>query len=57
MRRRLDLAASLITRPPDLIRDTPVPTPTGAGFSVTLSDANQAADVLIALRDHDLDIF
>ncbi|MDH6222131.1 ATP-binding cassette domain-containing protein [Streptomyces pseudovenezuelae] len=40
----------------ELIRDTPIPTPTGSGFSVTLSDANQAADVLIALRDHHLDI-
>ena len=27
-----------------------------AGVSVSLSDANQAADVLIALRDHHLDI-
>jgi ABC-2 type transport system ATP-binding protein len=40
----------------ELIRDTPILTPTGAGFSVKLSDANQAADVLIALRDQHLDI-
>jgi len=39
-----------------LIRDTPIVTPTGAGFSVKLSNANQAADVLIALRDQHLDI-
>jgi ABC-2 type transport system ATP-binding protein len=38
------------------MRDTPVPTPTGSGFSVSLSDANQAGDVLIALRDHRIDI-
>jgi ABC-2 type transport system ATP-binding protein len=40
----------------ELIRDTPIRTPTGSGFSVTLSGANQAADVLITLRDHHLDI-
>ncbi len=39
-----------------LTRDTPILMPTGSGFSVKLSDANQAADVLIALRDHCLDI-
>jgi hypothetical protein len=33
----------------DLTRDTPILAPTGSGFSVKLSDANQAADVLIAL--------
>ena len=36
--------------------DTPIVTPSGSGFSVTLSDANQAADVLVALRNHGLDI-
>jgi ABC-2 type transport system ATP-binding protein len=36
--------------------DTPIVTPSGSGFSVTLSDANQAADVLVALRNHRLDI-
>ena len=36
--------------------DTPVMNPSRSGFSVTLSDANQAADVLIALRSNDLDI-
>jgi ABC-2 type transport system ATP-binding protein len=40
----------------ELIRDTPIRTTTGSGFSVTLSDANQAADVLIALRGQHLDI-
>ena len=40
----------------ELTRNTPILMPTGSGFSVKLSDANQAADVLIALRDHRLDI-
>jgi ABC-2 type transport system ATP-binding protein len=40
----------------DLTGDTPIVSPTGSGFSVKLSDANQAADVLIALRNHGLDI-
>ena len=40
----------------ELIRGTPTVDPTGSGFNVTLSDANQAADVLIALRTHHLDI-
>jgi ABC-2 type transport system ATP-binding protein len=39
-----------------LIHVTPTVDPTGSGFNVTLSDANQAADVLIALRAHHLDI-
>jgi ABC-2 type transport system ATP-binding protein len=39
-----------------LTGDTPVITPAGSGFSVTLNDANQAADVLVALRHHRLDI-
>jgi ABC-2 type transport system ATP-binding protein len=34
----------------------PVLFPTGTGFSVSLSDANQAADVLIALRQQSIDI-
>jgi ABC-2 type transport system ATP-binding protein len=34
----------------------PVLSPTGTGFSVALSDANQAADVLIALRQRGMDI-
>jgi ABC-2 type transport system ATP-binding protein len=34
----------------------PVLFPTGTGFSVSLSDANVAADVLIALRQGSLDI-
>ena len=40
----------------ELTRVTPIVSPTGSGFSLTLSDANQAADVLIALRNHQLDI-
>jgi len=40
----------------ELTRVTPIVSPTGSGFSVQLSDANQAADVLIALRNHRLDI-
>jgi len=40
----------------DLTRETPIPAATGSGFSVMLSDANQAADVLIALRNHHVDI-
>ena len=34
----------------------PIPYPTGSGFSVSLSDATQAADVLIALRQGGKDI-
>jgi ABC-2 type transport system ATP-binding protein len=40
----------------ELTRYTPILSPTGSGFSVKLSNANQAADVLIVLRDHHLDI-
>jgi ABC-2 type transport system ATP-binding protein len=40
----------------DLTRETPILAATGTGFSVTLTDANQAADVLIALRNHRLEI-
>jgi ABC-2 type transport system ATP-binding protein len=39
-----------------MTRVTPIVSPTGSGFSVTLSDANQAGEVLIALRNHRLDI-
>jgi len=39
-----------------LTRETPILAATGSGFSVTLTDAAQAADVLIALRNHRLDI-
>ena len=34
----------------------PILTPTGTGFSVSLANANQAADILIALRSNDIDI-
>jgi ABC-2 type transport system ATP-binding protein len=40
----------------DLTRETPILAATGSGFSVMLTDANQAADVLIALRNHRFDI-
>jgi ABC-2 type transport system ATP-binding protein len=40
----------------DLTRDTPTVAPAGSGFSVKLSDPNQAADVLVALRNQRLDI-
>lgn len=36
--------------------DTPILSPAGSGFSVQLSDPNQAADVLVALRNQQLDI-
>jgi ABC-2 type transport system ATP-binding protein len=50
-----DTAAALALAA-DLTGDTPVVPPAGSGFSVTLNDANQAADVLVALRNHRLDI-
>ncbi len=37
-------------------RHRPIFTPTGTGFSVSLANANQAADILIALRSNDIDI-
>ena len=40
----------------DVAHHVPILAPTGTGFSVSLSDANQAADVLIALRQGSLDI-
>ena len=48
--------AAAVALAADLTGDTPVVPPAGAGFSVTLNDANQAADVLVALRNHRLDI-
>jgi len=48
--------AAAVTLAADLTGDTPVVPPTGSGFSVTLNDANQAADVLVALRNHGLDV-
>jgi ABC-2 type transport system ATP-binding protein len=48
--------AKAVSLAAELTRVTPIVSPTGSGFSVTLSDANQAADVLIALRNHQLDI-
>jgi ABC-2 type transport system ATP-binding protein len=39
-----------------LTGDTPTVSPGGSGFSVQLGHANEAADVLIALRNHQLDI-
>jgi len=40
----------------EVTRDTAVRTASGSGFSIKLGHANQAADVLIALRDRRLDI-
>ena len=40
----------------EVAHHVPVISPTGTGFSLSLSDANQAADVLIALRQGSLDI-
>jgi ABC-2 type transport system ATP-binding protein len=37
-------------------RHRPILTPAGTGFSVSLTNANQAADILIALRSNDIDI-
>jgi len=37
-------------------RHRPILTPTGTGFSVSLANANQAADILIALRSNDIEI-
>jgi ABC-2 type transport system ATP-binding protein len=37
-------------------RHRPILTPTRTGFSVSLANANQAADILIALRSNDIDI-
>jgi ABC-2 type transport system ATP-binding protein len=48
--------AAAVALAADLTGDTPVVPPAGSGFSVTLNDANQAADVLVALRNHRLDI-
>src|ERR1019366_5607232 len=48
--------ANAVALAADLTSDTPIVSPTGSGFSVKLSDANQAADVLIALRNHRLGI-
>src|ERR1035438_443023 len=47
--------ATAIALAADLTRNTPMVSPTGSAFSVTLSDANEAADVLVALRNHKLD--
>jgi ABC-2 type transport system ATP-binding protein len=48
--------AAAVALAAELTGDTPVVSPTGSGFSVQLSDANQAADVLVALRNHRLEI-
>ena len=40
----------------EVAHHVPVISPSGTGFSLSLSDANQAADVLIALRQGSLDI-
>jgi ABC-2 type transport system ATP-binding protein len=48
--------AAAVALAAEVTGDTPVVSPIGSGFSVTLHDANQAADVLVALRNHRLDI-
>jgi len=48
--------ANAVALAAELTRNTPILMPTGSGFTVKLGDANQAADVLIALRHHHLDI-
>jgi len=58
---RVELADAADTAPAsglaaDVTGDAPVVSATGTGFSVNLGDANQAADVLVALRDHRIDI-
>jgi ABC-2 type transport system ATP-binding protein len=45
----VELAAAVTTQ-------TPTRTPAGSGLTVSLRDANQAADVLIALRRERIDI-
>jgi ABC-2 type transport system ATP-binding protein len=55
MAQAADTAAAVVLAA-ELTGDTPVVPPAGSGFSVTLNDANQAADVLVALRNHRLDI-
>jgi ABC-2 type transport system ATP-binding protein len=48
--------ASALALAADLTSNTPIVSSTGSAFSVQLSHANDAADVLIALRNHQLDI-
>jgi ABC-2 type transport system ATP-binding protein len=48
--------AAAVALAADLTSNTPTVSPTGSGFSVQLGHANEAADVLIALRNHQLDI-
>jgi ABC-2 type transport system ATP-binding protein len=48
--------ATAIALAGDLTSHTTMLSPTGSAFSVQLSHANEAADVLIALRNHRLDI-
>jgi ABC-2 type transport system ATP-binding protein len=39
-----------------VVHHRPILTPTRTGFSVSLANANQAADILIALRTNHIDI-
>jgi len=48
--------ANAVALAADVTSNTPIVSPTGSAFSVQLSHANQAADVLIELRNHRLDI-
>jgi ABC-2 type transport system ATP-binding protein len=49
-------ANAAVTLAAQVAREQPVLASTGSGFRVSLSDANQAADVLIALRRRNIDI-
>jgi ABC-2 type transport system ATP-binding protein len=49
----VDAASSVVRR---LLVEDPVPTPESAGLNVALTDANQAAEVLIALRQSGISI-
>jgi ABC-2 type transport system ATP-binding protein len=48
--------AAAVALAASLTGDAPVVPLAGSGFSVALNDANQAADILVALRNHRLDI-
>ncbi len=49
-------AAAAASVAAEVAHHVPILSPTGTGFSVSLTDANQAADVLIALRQRGMDI-
>jgi ABC-2 type transport system ATP-binding protein len=49
-------ASAAATLAEGVARHRPILNQTGSGFSVSLANANQAADILIALRSNDIDI-